>query len=213
MGGAFLQRIVRLVFMFIAESEACFGEEGECEDGQLGRGKEDVKGGVVDPFDACGYSMSRCTLADARCTQRRTHPWALRRGPSPRRRPWRWTDAVSAPRRDRRRSVSRRRCGLRRRHRATRARRRRRCGRAAARDGGGGALAAGRGRRGGGRRGTRRRDTLSRRTCGTRGTARGGAGGSRPARGRGGRGRGGESGRRGRGGHRGAAWRRMEAPS
>lgn len=64
-GGAFLQRIVRLVFMFIAESEACFGEEGECEDGQLGRGKEDVKGGVVDPFDACGYSISRCTLADA----------------------------------------------------------------------------------------------------------------------------------------------------
>lgn len=57
-GGAFLQRIVRLVFLFVAESEACFGEEGECEDGQLGRGKEDVKGGVVDPFDACGYRLA-----------------------------------------------------------------------------------------------------------------------------------------------------------
>lgn len=64
MGGAFLQWIVPfffylpiVAFLFylpiVAKGEACFGEERECEDGQLGSGKEDVECSVVDPFDPC----------------------------------------------------------------------------------------------------------------------------------------------------------------
>lgn len=55
-GGTFLEWIVALfVFLFVwrRQGEACFGEEGECEDGQAGRGKEDVQCRVVDPLDPC----------------------------------------------------------------------------------------------------------------------------------------------------------------
>lgn len=62
-GGTFLQWIVALLLSVCPlamvrlwwrrQREACFSEEGECEDGQAGGGEEDVQRGIVDPLDPC----------------------------------------------------------------------------------------------------------------------------------------------------------------
>lgn len=58
-GRTFLQWIVALFvrFLFLVgvllrrEGEACFSEEGECEDGEAGRREEDVQRRIVDPLN------------------------------------------------------------------------------------------------------------------------------------------------------------------